>query len=70
MDLQAGRITVARALLVELQAASAGWLFERAFLLCFSAILTPSRWLATVYCEDVSIVPTRQVYLSYNSYPY
>jgi hypothetical protein len=48
LNLQAGGVTVARALLVELHATSTGRLFERALLLGFSAVLTPSGWFATV----------------------
>jgi hypothetical protein len=48
LNLQASRITVARALFIELHAASAGWLFERAFLLRFPAVLAARRWLASV----------------------
>jgi len=48
LDLQASRITVAGALLVELHTASASWLFKGTFLLCLPAVLATSGRFATV----------------------
>jgi hypothetical protein len=48
LDLQASRIAVARALLVEFHTASAGRQFKRAFLFRLSAVLTARGWFASV----------------------